>query len=293
MKLLQQDGRLDLKEFNRQVVRKPELFASGCEPFWDAPYISKQMLKAHLDQGTDAASRTLDVVDATIEHLRCYLELNEEASVLDLGCGPGLYAERFARCGCFVTGIDCSERSIDYARKKAQESGLEIRYEVKDFCDLDYQEEFDAAFIIYGQLGALVEYEREQLLKSVNRALKPGGYLVFDVTTRYNRDEEESQDWAIVPAEGFWRPEPHLVLEKTFHYPEAGAYLDQHAVIQEDGQVSVYRIWECYFSRKSVSELMSRHGFVVENVWSELTGSAYFSESPWLAVAARKKTATY
>ena len=35
--------------------------------------------------------------------------------ILDLGCGPGLYAELLAKKGHSITGVDFSENSIQYA----------------------------------------------------------------------------------------------------------------------------------------------------------------------------------
>ena len=53
----------------------------------------------------------------------------ESLSVLDVGCGGGLLAERFAALGCQVTGIDRSLPTLDAARQHAQSSGLSIRYQ--------------------------------------------------------------------------------------------------------------------------------------------------------------------
>src|SRR6266702_3759820 len=49
---------------------------------------------------------------------------------LDVGCGGGLLAEEFARLGCQVTGVDPSEPSLATAGKHAQQSGLDITYQV-------------------------------------------------------------------------------------------------------------------------------------------------------------------
>ena len=54
------------------------------------------------------------------------LKLKEGKRVIDFGCGPGLYATRLAQKGAFVTGIDFSENSINYARTAAMEKGLSI-----------------------------------------------------------------------------------------------------------------------------------------------------------------------
>ncbi len=288
MQLLQKQDHLALAELS-EIVGKPELFAPGCEPFWNDPHISRQMLKAHLDQETDAASRNLEVVEATVENLAEYLGLPSKLEILDLGSGPGLYAERFAERGATVTGIDCSENSIRYARKRAKDLGLDISYKRGDFCDLDDHEAFDAALIIYGQLGALLDSDRSRLLAAVHRALKPGGHLIFDVITGHGRGAlDGDRSWLVVPGEGFWRPQPHLVLDATFHYPEANVYLDQYAVIEEGGEVCVYRMWEHYYSPQSISELLGEHRFKVDTLWGDLCGKPCGKTDPWLAVAASK-----
>lgn len=48
--------------------------------------------------------------------------------VLDIGCGGGLLAERFASNGAFVTGIDLSPVAIEAAKRHSAENGLEIDY---------------------------------------------------------------------------------------------------------------------------------------------------------------------
>lgn len=94
---------------------KPEPFTPGEPLFWNDPYISLQMLQAHLDTGSDLASRRPETIDAIIEWIVAKVGLEPGDSVLDLGCGPGLYTSRLAEHGMRVTGVDYSKRSIDYA----------------------------------------------------------------------------------------------------------------------------------------------------------------------------------
>jgi 2-polyprenyl-3-methyl-5-hydroxy-6-metoxy-1,4-benzoquinol methylase len=63
--------------------------------------------------------------------------------LLDLGCGPGLYAERFSRAGVKIVGLEISQRSLDYASEQEQKAGLEIEYRCRNFLTMDYREEFD------------------------------------------------------------------------------------------------------------------------------------------------------
>jgi 2-polyprenyl-3-methyl-5-hydroxy-6-metoxy-1,4-benzoquinol methylase len=101
------------KILNLQI--KPEPFILGEPLFWDDPHISKGMLEAHLNPAHDMASRRSQTIDRSVDSLVKTVNIPQAAYVLDLGCGPGLYAQRFARRGFHVTGVDYSRRSIEYA----------------------------------------------------------------------------------------------------------------------------------------------------------------------------------
>src|SRR5512133_2053773 len=102
---------------------------------WNDPWISKRMLEAHLDPEGDAASRKPRFIDESAAFIAKRFGLGEGRSVVDFGCGPGLYAMRLARTGARVTGIDLSENSLSYARAAAQREGLPIRYLQGDYLD--------------------------------------------------------------------------------------------------------------------------------------------------------------
>ncbi len=110
------DGiRLDLAYLQKLQLR-PALFAPGEALFWDDPHISEQMLTAHLDAKSDAASRRPQIINGEVAWLIEGLQLDEGAALLDMGCGPGLYASRLAQRGFHVTGVDYSVRSLACAQ---------------------------------------------------------------------------------------------------------------------------------------------------------------------------------
>ena len=115
------------------LQEKPQPFAPGEPLFWDDPYISEQMLSAHLDPTNDLASRRPDTIDRSVDWLVRSLSLTNGAAVLDLGCGPGLYSVRLAQRGCAVTGVDYSRRSIEYATAFARQNKFDIRYRYQDY----------------------------------------------------------------------------------------------------------------------------------------------------------------
>ena len=64
---------------------------------WDA-YISRQLLEVHLNPDIELASRKASTIATTVDWIRENIP-GERLEILDLGCGPGLYAEKLARLG--------------------------------------------------------------------------------------------------------------------------------------------------------------------------------------------------
>lgn len=282
---------LDLALLKR-FLEKPTPFTPGEPLFWDDPHISKKMLSTHLDPDTDLASRRPETIDEAVNWLVGELDLVPGDRVLDLGCGPGLYASRFAELGLQVSGVDYSRRSIEYAQRYAAEHELNISYRYQDYLELEDEEQYKAVFLIYGDFCPLSPEQRARLLRNVYRALLPGGYFVLDVTTRELRMlYRNKNDWYVVDG-GFWKPGWHLVLNRGYDYPEEGIYLDQAIVIEADGKVSVYRNWFQDYDRQGITEELEGGGFEVESVWSDLLGTPFEKGSEWIGVVARKAVAS-
>lgn len=68
--------------------------------FWDGPHISKQMLKAHLALDYEGASRKQSFIDRSAAWISALVPSMNYPLLLDIGCGPGLYAERFSCNQC-------------------------------------------------------------------------------------------------------------------------------------------------------------------------------------------------
>lgn len=268
--------------------KRPYLFESGEISFWDDPHISKSMLENHLNPNIDGASRRMETIEKTVEHLLAASIIKQGDKVLDLGCGPGLYSSRLCMHGIEITGIDISRRSIDYAQKKAGEQRLSIDYICGSFFDIDYDGAFDCVQQIYGELCTFSDETQKRLLGIIHRALKDGGRFIFDASTRGLRMREGVKNRWYYSDGGFWRPNRHIVLEQGFDYPEQDTWLDQYTVIDEDGEIKTYRLWFHDYSLPTISQVLNNNGFEIEYVWSALDGTEYKESSDWIAVVARK-----
>lgn len=127
------------------------------------------------------------------------------SSLLDLGCGPGLYAEKLALKGYAITGIDFSAASITYALASAKKKKLTIQYFLGNYVDYDFATaSYDCVLLIYCDLGVFSPATRKQLFRKIYQLLKPGGLFIFDVfTSKYYQSFGDSTAWEI-EAGGFW-----------------------------------------------------------------------------------------
>ncbi len=261
------------------LMQKPALYEPSSAPFWNDQHISKGMLAAHLNAGWDAASRKHSFIDRSARWISEIAPPLEFPKLLDLGCGPGLYTERFAALGYDVTGIDFSERSISYAKEQSALSKSSVTYFCKDYLSIDYISAFDVITIIYCDYGALSRTARIQFLANVYRALRPGGKLILDAfTLKYFERETESTSYEYCEDGGFWSELPHLVLNATYRYPSENTILRRHIVLT-DSAAEHYNIFECRYSIESLSSEISAAGFSGLEFFSDVAGKPYSKKS--------------
>ena len=94
---------------------------------------------------------------------------------LDLGCGTGGVAGRAAAAGAKVTGVDLAPALIDTARRRAEDAGLDIAYEVGDAENLRFD---DRAFTtISSSVGVMFAPRQQLVANELARVCVPGGRL--------------------------------------------------------------------------------------------------------------------
>jgi SAM-dependent methyltransferase len=276
---------MDIQQIIR-LAKKPAPFEKIGQPIWTDEHVAKQLLAAHLDPHTDAASRRPETIDRSVAWMVDEIQLKPGMSILDLGCGPGLYCQRLAKFGMKVTGIDFSEASVSYAKKQASTEKLLIDYRLQNYLEFTEEDRFDAALLIYGDYCALSPVDRQQLLKVVRRSLTKGGHFILDVTTREGRKKWGLKlGWYAAEA-GFWSDKRHIVLEQGFDYPEELIYLDQFIVIDEHDRVRVFRNWFQDFSVDSIRKELEDGGFKLLGLYADLLGNSLLENSEWIGIVA-------
>lgn len=114
------------------------------------------------------------------DELAALAKVGPSTHVLDIGCGVGGPALHLAESvGCSVTGIDLVETSIDHARRRAVERGLEAKatFEQADATSLPFPDDnFD---VVLGQDAWCHIPDKTALLSEVARVLRSEGTIAF------------------------------------------------------------------------------------------------------------------
>jgi SAM-dependent methyltransferase len=223
---------------------------------WRDPHVQRQLLRAHLDESNDLATRRPAAVEATIDW---FVEgLPEGAAVLDLGCGPGLYAQRLADRGFDVTGVDVNLASLQHARGRAQGA---VRYVLGDYSVDMPQGPFDLVIMIYLDFGTHLPGVQRRLLEMVRSRLSPAGRFVFDLLDASAASQHApGREWAASTTGGFWAPGAHLLLTQRFVDVEALAQRRHYTLLTEAGTCS-FDVWEHCFTEASIREMVTAAGF--------------------------------
>lgn len=262
------DTLLDLVK--RQPVPQPWAEADNLP--WNEPGFSERMLREHLSQEHDAASRRFATIDRHVAWIHDHLLGGKASQILDLGCGPGLYASRLARLGHTCHGIDFSPASIRYAQEQALHEQLACTYLEADLRQADFGAGYDLVMQIFGEFNVFPRAVASQLLRKAHAALRPGGQLLLEVHAyeTVQRIGRAAPSWYNSPG-GLFSPEPHLVLEESF-WDEGGqaATTRYHVLEAASSRVSSYAASYQAYTDPEYAALLQENGFAAPRFYPAL-----------------------
>ncbi|MFG2011695.1 class I SAM-dependent DNA methyltransferase [Micromonospora sp. NPDC048868] len=114
--------------------------------------------------------------------LHAHVAPGSELSLLDVGCGTGIVAARFAAAGYRVVGVDVSAAMIARARERL--AGANAVLIAADAADFEVPRPCAFAVSTYDVLNHVGDIDRVRAyLRCVHRAVAPGGWFGFDMST--------------------------------------------------------------------------------------------------------------
>jgi len=255
---------------------------------WADEHTSKKMLECHLNESLDLSSRNKDFIDRSLKWIVSHFGIDGNTIIADFGCGPGLYTTKFAEKNADVTGIDFSERSIQYAKETAARKGLNIDYVCRNYLEFETAKRFDLITMIMCDFCALSPTQRKKMLAGFYRLLNAGGSVLLDVYSLNTFDQrKEVAAYEYMQLNGFWSAENYYGFLNTFKYDEEKVILDKYTIIEEARTQTVYN-WLQYFSPESLRKEFEGNGFKIEEYYSDVAGTIFSPESVEFAIVAKK-----
>jgi cyclopropane fatty-acyl-phospholipid synthase-like methyltransferase len=252
---------MKLKEIIKRKL-PPGPWEEGDKIPWNDPLFSERMLKKHLSQEHDWASRRLSIVDRHVDWIEAHF-LKPRCRVLDLGCGPGLYSHRLAGRGHNCLGLDFSPASIAHAKAQASADGLSARYHLADVRTAAFGEEFDLVMMIFGEFNVFRESEAENILNKAWSCMKEGGVILIEGHTykEVKRQGLSPSYWESTQS-GLFADRPYLQLEEHFWHADCTASTTRYLIIDlHDGTTTHYASTMKAYTDKQYQRMLEKAGF--------------------------------
>ncbi|WP_340028597.1 methyltransferase domain-containing protein [Paenibacillus sp. FSL H7-0940] len=272
-----------------EIAKMPEPFEEGTAQIWLDSDRADFVLKAHFDENIPGGSRESSFIDETVDFISEIVPLAKLKKVIDLGCGPGLYSQKLASKGYEVVGVDFNKKSIEYAANEAKKKDLSIDYRIEDITNIEIENEFDVALLIYQIYSVFSPENRKKILSNVHRGLKSGGLVLLDVLSETSYEKfEQNFIWGLTRKDNPFSDRKHLSLYASMKYPD-NVTLSKNVLVFGDGEIVNYNYWNQHFTVESLEKEVNDAGFTLEKVYADVNGGDYQVDSESFAAILKKK----
>ena len=185
-------------DISKEVYTEWEQCLYAATPFFEIcatkPEMSpeKQFVRSYWNKAGDSSAYPEESLHKWAEIYGQYLPKGKTLEILDVGTGGGFIACALASAGHHVTGVDLSDQRIEDAKRKAAETGLDVRFLCTDAGELPFAEGTFDAVVCRNLVWTL--YQPEETVAQWMRVLKPGGTLLYvDANWFYYLFNEEAR----------------------------------------------------------------------------------------------------
>lgn len=230
---------------------------------WNDPAFSARILGEHLSQAHNLASRKTQFIQDQTRWISSRHLLTGPASILDLGCGPGLYSRQLAGDTHHYTGIDFSPASIDYAQRTHGQPGR-CEFSLGDVTQADYGGPHDLVMMLYGELNVFSPANCRHILFKAYAALASGGTLLveFQNPAAVKGIGEAPKSWTRAEEGGLFSDVSYVCLTESHWFEQEAVALQCFHVMEAEADTTrTYRSTTKAWSNDEMQSLLQDAGF--------------------------------
>jgi len=269
----------------------PSPWQEGDNIPWHDPAFSARMLREHLSQDHDRASRRLRKIDEHVAWIHGQVLDGRPSRVLDLACGPGLYTSRLARLGHECMGVDYSPAAIAFAREQAVADNLRCTYVQDDIRTADYGADWDLIMLLYGEFNVFSRLDARAIVRKVSQALAADGVFLIEphTFTAVQQMGLAGRSW-YSSRNGLFSDKPHLCLSENIWDDESHTTTVRYYVLDAASrQVAAHAQSYQAYSTAEYTELLCQRGLEDVQFYPSLTGERDVSQPGLFVIAARER----
>jgi SAM-dependent methyltransferase len=216
-----------------------------------------------------------------VDQVLALLNLEPEAALLDIGCGPGRHSLELARRGFHVTGVDRTVAFLERAGRKAASESLDVDFVLEDMRRFCRDCSFDAALSLFASFGYFEKQDDNlQVLRNVHSSLKPGGRLILDVIGKEVLARIfQARDW--MEKDGKFYLQERRVCKNW-------SWMENRWILLDGNRRAEYEVSHWIYSAVELTELLLSSGFVTVDVFGDLSGSPYDQSAGRLLMVAQR-----
>jgi SAM-dependent methyltransferase len=218
---------------------------------------------------------------AEVDQVLALLGVEPEASILDLGCGPGRHTLELARRGFTVTGVDRTAAFLQKARRKANRDNLSVEFVLEDMRRFRRAGAFDGALSLFTSFGYFEDpAENLKVLANIQRSLKEGGSLIIEVMGKevLARIFQE-KGWDEVDG-------AYFLLERRVS--KNWNWMENRWILLQDQIQREFCVTHWLYSAAELSALLKESGFKEIEIFGTLDGDPYDQRAKRLVAVAHK-----
>jgi len=202
----------------------------------------------------------------------------DPAPLLDLCCGSGRHALRFAERGLEPVGLDYSAPLLELARARNESLSL-VRGDMRSLPFADGA--FRSIVNFFTSFGYFLrEADNVAVVIDIERVLAHGGKFLCDT---FGRDHVLAR---LVPEESRSTGDRDYRIRRW--WDGENLRVQKEIEVRRGGSTETFRESVRAYTAEELTEMFRGAGLAVENLWGDFDGSPLAPDSPRLIVLARK-----